>query len=191
MFWSYMVRVADKILTDIEDSLLKAEASYQLWWGIKHHGITEHYGALNDLDYVDFFHASIPIYLQSIFICLSKVFDRAGDLSGIRALKRELTNIGQESISDQISSILERNVDQIKSIKGIRDQSVGHRKTSKTVDDIYSENPITPDEIKALIDDLKSVVEFASKAFERQSNVLSTQRYLNATINLMVALKKT
>ena len=183
--------VAKKILVDIEDSLLKAEASYQLWWGITHHGIKMHYSALNDLNYVDFFHASIPIYLQSIFINLSKIFDRAGDLSGVKALKRELAEIGQASVSDKIAEILERNMEQIKSIKGIRDQSVGHRKTNKTVDDIYTENQITPDEIKMLIDELKLVVRLASEAFEREPNVLCTERYLDATINLMTARKKT
>ncbi|MEL6092684.1 hypothetical protein [Plesiomonas shigelloides] len=184
------MNVADKILCDIEDSLLKAEASYQLWWGITHHGINDYYSALNDLNYVDFFHASTPIYLQSIFICLSKIFDRAGDLSGIRSLKRELAAIGQESVSDEISAVLERNVNKIRSIKGIRDQSIGHRKTSKDADDIYTENPITPNEIKALIDDLKIVVKLASEPFERKSNVLSSQRYLDATIKLMAALNK-
>ncbi|WP_215727513.1 hypothetical protein, partial [Aliivibrio fischeri] len=179
----------EKTLMDIEDSLLKAEASYQLWWAIVGQGMSQHRNALDKLDHVDFFHASIPIFLQSMFLNLSKIFDRAEDLSGMRSLKKSLLENGKDETIHKIDCILDRNKNYIISIKGIRDQSIGHRKTHKTVEQIYNENEITPDQIKLLIEDIKTIVKIASGTIGRKYDLLDSNRYADATISLIKSIE--
>lgn len=182
------MRDINKTIEDIEASVLKAEAAVQLWWGINHHGKNDHLDAMNDLNYVDFFHAVIPLLLQGILINLSRVFDKASDLSGVKSLKEDLTAIGKLDAVTDIDAVLKKHESAVKSIKGIRDQSVAHSKHAKSVDQIYQENPITPDQMKELISTIKEVIEIASKCIGRNSNILLSQRYLDATLNLLGVL---
>ena len=179
------MRDINKTIEDIEASVLKAEAAFQLWWGINHHGKNDYLDAMNDLKHVDFFHAVIPLLLQGILINLSRVFDRASDLSGIKSLKGDLVTIGKHDAVTDINEVLKNHESAVRSIKGIRDQSVAHSKHAKSVDQIYQENPITPDQMKELISTIKEVVEIASKSVGRNSNILLSQRYLDATLNLL------
>ena len=184
------MRDINKTLEDLEDSVLKAEASYQIWWGLTHHGMSDYLGNMNNLKYVDFFHASIPIFLQSIFLNLSRVFDRAGDLSGVKALKADLVSLGHTKAAAEIEAQLLPHSQSIKSVKGIRDQSIGHKKHHKTTDQIYQENPLTPDQIRDLIEAVKRSLDIATKAIERRSNQLLSDRYVTATIELLASLGK-
>jgi len=189
LFLEASMRDINKTIEDIEASALKAEAAFQLWWGINHDGKNDHLDAMNNFKHVDFFHAVVPLLLQGILINLSRVFDRASDLSGIKSLKDDLATIGKHEAVTDIDKVLKNHVSTVKSIKGIRDQSVAHSKHAKSVDQIYQENPITPDQMKELISTIKEVVEIASKSVGRNSNILLSQRYLDATLSLLGNLR--
>lgn len=180
----------EKILNDIEDSIIKAEVSFQMWWAIEHDGRKDHIRIMNQHDFVDFFTAAIPIFLQGILINLSSIFDRAEDLSGIRSLKLELSKRGLNEALSEIEITLKPHEGAIKSIKGIRDQSVGHKKRIKTTSEIYQENPLTPDQIKELIADVKHILKFSGVSVDKHCFILQSERYKESTLNVIRALKK-
>lgn len=178
-----------KTISDIEDSLRKAYAHFEVWWALDHTGIINHLSAMNDLDYVDFFHITITSHYQCVFISLSKIFDRADDLSGIRKLKTLLDANGNNELSSLLDGVLKKHIPVIAAVKGIRDQSIAHKKGSKNVDQIYKENGVTPNQIRDLIQELIGVMTDISKSIRYSWSLYKTDRFESATLNLLHKLE--
>lgn len=178
-----------KTLSDIELSVIAADRSYQVWWAISHDGLKDYRNAINNYNYVDFFNFILPVLKQNIFINLSRVFDRHGDFSGVRKLRESLEYIGHKDCADQINFKLYPHSDTIKSIKGIRDQLIGHRVNTKNSNEVFKQNLIFLNQLKDLIEDLKVIVHEVSTLIDyspRQD--LESLRLHRAAISLLEAL---
>ncbi|MEW6995802.1 hypothetical protein AADZ84_16245 [Colwelliaceae bacterium MEBiC 14330] len=178
-----------KTVSDIEDSLNKAYAYFEVWWALDHTGIKNHHAAMNELDYVDFFHTTITAHYQCMFTSLSKIFDRAEDLSGIKKLKFLLNEAGQGDLVKHLENNLKIHEPVIKAVKGIRDQSIAHKKGAKNVRQIYSENGVTPNQIRDLIHELINIMITISNKINFSWSLYATNRFENATLNLLQKLE--
>ena len=69
---------------------IAARAHFQVWWALRNLALPRLLPAMNDLNYVDFFHASNSGHYKLFFIALSKIFDRDDRVAGIRELKKAL-----------------------------------------------------------------------------------------------------
>ena len=124
-----------------------------------------------------------------MFTSLSKIFDRAEDLSGIKKLKLLLNEAEQGDLVKLLENNLKIHKPVIKAVKGIRDQSIAHKKGAKNVRQIYSENGVTPNQIRDLIHELINIMITISHKINFSWSLYATNRFENATLNLLQKLE--
>lgn len=177
-----------KTLNDIEDTLNKAFVYSEIWWTLDHTGIKKHYDSMNEFSI--FFESTITAHYQCMFVSLSRLFDRADDLSGIKKLKSLLIDSSRDELVNLIDIKLAPHLPVIRSIKGIRDQSIAHKKGTKDIEQVYSENHVTPNQIRGLIKELIKTLRVVYKSIGYNLSITTTNRYELSTLGLLQSLEQ-
>lgn len=77
------------ITEELIEEGMAARAHFQVWWTLRNLALPQYLSTMNNLDYVDFFHASNSGHYKLFFISLSKIFDRDDRVSGVKALRED------------------------------------------------------------------------------------------------------
>lgn len=79
---------AQTITLQLIEEGVAARVHFQVWWALRNLALPKYLLAMNDLTYVDFFHASNSGHYKLFFLALSKIFDRDSRVAGINGFKR-------------------------------------------------------------------------------------------------------
>ncbi|MBN4063665.1 hypothetical protein JYT79_02675 [Cardiobacterium sp. AH-315-I02] len=182
-----------KIITDLIDEGIAANAHFQIWWALRNLALPKYLNAMNNLKYVDFFHASNSGHYKLIFISLSKIYDLDPRTSGIKNLKAELRKAGNIKMADYVEKELSSYTSLVTKLSNIRNQTIGHNQISLERKEAYNRNGVTPDEIKELIDKTCCVINEVARDIGINNTIGDSDRFESATLKLLEELdgKKT
>ena len=98
----------------------------------------------------DFFRSTIVAHFRMIFVSVGTIFD--SDDKGKSITISYLTRILDASDSMSLSDLLTKHEHTIKGMRCVRNKAIAHN-DSTSVDDIFRQASITPDQIRELIDE--------------------------------------
>ena len=81
----------NKIVTDLIEEGIASKAHFQTWWALRSLALPDYLDTMNDLEYVDFFHASNSGHYKLIFVTLSKIYDIDPKTSQVNSIEKSRT----------------------------------------------------------------------------------------------------
>lgn len=166
----------------------KARAHFQIWWALRNLALPKYLPAMNNMDYVDFFHAAISGHYVLFFLALSKIFDQDSRAAGIKELERALRAEGKTKVATEIERQLKPVEPYVKRVMSIRNRSVVHNEHAIPRNKVYEVNGITPNQLREVIDAACSSINTAARALGIANTVFESDRAERATLNLLEAL---
>jgi len=179
-----------KIINDLKSSIDEAVRHREIWWELgcsKNRAEFKHEFA--SIDYNHFLHASYEAHAVTMFLSLGRIFDNDTRTSSFRSLKYNLKESGHAQISTLIETQLKPHEKSVQKILDIRSRTIAHADTSYTERAILLDNPISHDEIKALILDTRATFYNVLNYFHLNTKQLADEIYSEATINVLRQLK--
>ncbi len=168
---------------------IKARAHYQVWWALRNRALPKYLDAMNDYEYVDFFHAASSGHYTLFLLSLSKIFDRDTRVAGIRELKRGLRAEGKSKIANEIVRLLKPHEKHVRSVIGIRNKSVVHNEYAVPIEKVYEFNGVTPNQLRDLIDATCQAINLAARDLGIVNPIFDSDRAERATLNMLAVLE--
>ena len=181
---------ARAIATTLIEEGIAARAHFQVWWALRNKALPRFYDAMNNLEYVDFFHASNAGHYKLFLLALSKIFDRDTRVAGLSELRRALSDEGRNDLVDYIERSLSPLHDRIKAIMGIRSQSLVHNERALCRGQVYEINGITPNQIRELIDVTCGTINHVASELGISNTIFDSDRSESATMKMLEALER-
>lgn len=177
----------DITLRLIEEGI-NARAHYQVWWALRNLALPKYLPAMNNPNYVDFFHASNSGHYVLFFLALSKIFDRDKRVAGISELKRALRTEGKTKVAIDITRELKPVEPYVKRVMRIRNSSVVHNEHTIPRHRVYEINGITPYQLREVIDTACSAINNSARALGISNTIFESDRAERATLKLLAVL---
>ena len=171
------------------DEGISARAHFQVWWALRNLAVPKYLRAMNDLNYVDFFHASNSGHYKLFFLALSKIFDRDSRVAGISEFKNALCAEGHECIALRITQELKPIEPLVKKVMRIRNKTIVHNEHSIPRSKVYRINGITPNQLRQIIDTVCATISAAALDLGISNIIFETDRFESATLHMLERLK--
>lgn len=181
---------AQKIIILLVEEGINARAHFQIWWALRNLSLPKYLPTMNNLDYVDFFHAANSGHYKLFFLALSKIFDRDGRVAGISELKRALRVEGKTKIALDIARQLKPVESHVKCVMRIRNRAVVHNEHIISRSKVYEINGITPNQLRDVIDATCGAINGAARALGISNTIFESDRAEQATLKLLDALDR-
>lgn len=181
---------AHDIALRLIDEGINARSHFQIWWALRNLALPKYLPAMNDLQYVDFFHAANSGHYLLYFLALSKIFDRDPRVAGISEFKRALRAEGKTNIALQIARELKPVENYVKRMMSIRNRSIAHNDHAISRSKVYEVNGITPNQLREVIDTACGAINSAAKSLGIANTIFESNRAERATLNLLDALDR-
>ena len=178
----------DKIIRDLIDEGIAARVHFQIWWALRNLALPDYYEAMNQYEYVDFFHASNSGHYKLFFIALSKIFDPDAKTSGIRSLKNALEDAGRSDLKNYIEAETANLTTLVQKVMKIRNQSVAHNQTDLSRRKVYKINGVSPNQIRELIDKTAKIINHVASQLGISNTIFKSDRAERATLKMLVTL---
>lgn len=181
---------AQTITHQLIEEGIAARAHFQVWWALRNLAIPKYLPAMNDMSYVDFFHASDSGHYKLFFLALSKIFDRDSRVAGISELKRALRSDGQGVIALRISRELNPIEPLVKRVMSIRNKTIVHNEHSMPRTKVYKINGITPNQLRLLINTVCATINSAARDQGITNTIFESDRLESATLAMLEKLNR-
>ncbi|MDO8926509.1 MAG: hypothetical protein Q7U94_06320 [Sideroxyarcus sp.] len=170
---------------------ISARAHFQVWWALCNLALPKYESTMNNLGYVDFFHASDSGHYKLFFLALSKIFDRGDSrVAGISELKKALEAEGKVNIALRISEELEPIEPLVKRVLAIRNRTIVHNEHSMPRRKVYKVNGITPNQIRLVIDTVCATINRAARDQGITNTIFESDRMERATLGMLEKLDR-
>lgn len=181
---------ARQIFWQLFEEASAASGYFHTWWALRNLAIPAYLPAMNNYEYVDFFHASNSGFLTLTFVSLSKIFDRDTRAVGMKSLREALAAEGHTAEAEAVKNQLSPHKDLVGRILGIRNKSVSHNQADLSLDEVYETYRVTANEIRQLINDVCAVMNMVAKALGSTNSISDGSRHEKAVIKLLEALER-
>jgi hypothetical protein len=169
---------------------ISARAHFQVWWALRNLALPKYLPAMNDANYVDFFHASNSGHYKLFFLALSKIFDRDSRVAGISELKKALRAEGHGRIALRIAKELKPIESLVKKVMRIRNQTIVHNEHSVPRAKVYKVNGITPNQLRQIIDTVCATISAAARDLGISNTIFDSSRFEHATLHMLERLDR-
>lgn len=181
------------LLSRLADSARAAQAHYQVWFTLTRKGkaLPEYHKDINDLRYVDFFHATNPGHYKIMIIELGCLFDTDARAASFRNLKKKLKEANKGHIVNKIDHALYGYEKLVSNILTIRSKLIAHKETDAKGIDIYKKYGVVPTKIGKLISICCSLINDINTELYGGDTILApvTDRFEKATFRLLETLR--
>lgn len=181
---------ATSITLGLIEEGIAARAHFQVWWTLRNLALPKYLSTMNNLDYVDFFHASNAGHYKLFLLALAKIFDRDDRVAGLRELRKALRVEGRADLARCIAKQLKPIEPMVKSIMQIRNRSLVHNEHSLSRKQVYRLNGITPNQIRIVIDVACNVINCTARELGISNTIFESNRLEAATINMLEKLRR-
>lgn len=185
-----MTSESQRVISVLIEEGIAARSHFQVWWVLRNTALPRFCATMNHEQYVDFFAASSAGNYKLFLLALSKIFDRDSRVAGLQALKKTLASEGRSDLADRIERELSPHQQTVSALLGIRNQSLVHNEQGVPRADVYKANPVTPNQIEALLDAVCNVVNEVALALGTTNVIFDSARTSDATLRMLEALER-
>lgn len=181
---------AQAITLQLIEEGIAARAHFQIWWALRNLALPKYLPTMNDLTYVDFFHASNSGHYKLFFLSLSKIFDRDSRVAGISELKRVLRSEGHRGIALRVARELKPIEPLVKRVMSIRNKTIVHNEHSMSRTKVYKINGITPNQLRQVIDTVCAAINGVALDQGVTNTIFESDRLESATLCMLARLAR-
>lgn len=167
----------------------RARAHFQVWWTLRSLALPTYYESMNDVEYVDFFHASNEGHYVVFILSLVKIFDRDPRVAGVKELRRVLRSEGYGAVANRLSSELKSHEAVIRAAMAIRNRSLVHNEHGITRTKLYKLNGVTPNQLRGLIDAACTSINGVAGDLGVTNRIFDGSRVERATLKMLQTLQ--
>jgi hypothetical protein len=182
--------IAVAITEHLIEEGIAARAHFQTWWALRNLAIPTYLPTMNDMAYVDFFHASNSAHYKLYFIAISKIYDRDPRVAGISELRKALKAEGRDDLARYIQQQLKPLTGLLKKVLAIRNKVIAHNEFSLPRTKVYQIHGVTPNQIRDLIDQTCEVINHVAREIGFSNTIFDSDRHQRATISMLERLKR-
>jgi hypothetical protein len=181
---------ARKIAATLIEEGIAARAHFQVWWALRNRALPRFYKTMNNLEYVDFFHASNAGHYKLFLLALAKIFDRDSRVAGLRELRCALLDEGRRDLADHLKDKISPFDPRIRAVIGIRNKSLVHNERALPRQKVYRLNGITPNQIRELIDVTCEAISHVAFELGINNTIFDSDRSERATLKMLEVLER-
>ena len=178
----------------VQEEASKSCAYFHTWWSLNNRGLAEYRWTINDSTYVDFFLTAYSGFFDLFFVSLSKLFDRTRsgnqEALGFKKFREMLNQHGFTEEAQLIKQRLEPKEEVVKRIRGIRNKAIGHNEAALTREAVFDQYPITPNEIRDLIREIRDVLNEIGRRIGYPNGISDGDRNERAVVALLETLRR-
>ncbi len=155
-------------IKELQHTVTVAGLNYEIWWVYESHDTRPKY--LNTMNgYPLFFQQSIHAHFVALLVALYRLYETRGDTYNIPSLLRILRN--QQALDRATLDQLDRMYNKARplwiKVNILRNKAFGHRSVAHTVEEVFKEAQVTPNELKQLVEATKELLNELSHARDR------------------------
>ena len=164
----------DTYITELRHTVTVAGLNHEIWWVYKSKDTRPQFvDAMNR--YSLFFQTSIHAHFVATLVALYRLYETRSDTYNISTLLRSLKE--HETIDEEILGGLNKLYQEMKplwvKVNILRNKAFGHRSTAHTVEEVFKEAAVTPNELRDLVDGTKKLLNKLSHAWDRSSHAFN------------------
>jgi hypothetical protein len=164
----------EKYIDELRHTVTVAGLNHEIWWVYKSKDTRHQYiEAMNR--YSLFFQTSIHAHFVATLVALYRLYETRDDTYNIPTLLRSLKE-GAKLPEDTLKGLN----DQYQSVKPLwikvnilRNKAFGHRSTAHTIDEVFKEAAVTPNELGDLVAKTKTLLNDLSQAWNRNTHAFN------------------
>ena len=164
-------------------------AYFHTWWSLANLAYPDFPATMNDDEHVDFFHACIAGFLSMTFVSLGKLLDRDDRALSLGKLRTILREHGFPDVAKSIEAALSGQEEVAKRVIAIRNRTISHNELSTTRDDVFDQYGTTPNEIRALVEAVRTTLNQAGSQLGWPIDISAGERSERATMALLRRLR--
>lgn len=170
-------------LLRIMSTAKEAQANFHIWKTLNSsRGDSKRLNAINDWEYVDFFHTAIWGSQALVFLSLGKIFDKGKGTLKVCKLVRGLND---DQLKDSFDSLRKKHKEVIDKVVDVRNKAIAHNEKFNDDIRVFQEVGVTPDEIESLIDDIRIMLNAAADRESISNRIPEGLRFKNAVHSLL------
>ena len=173
----------------VSEEATKSTAYFHTWWGLRNRELPNR-SAMTEPDYVEFFHACRAGFLTLTFVSFAKLLDSDKRALGLERLGKILTHDGFSPEANQIRTSLTPHQHLMARIRAIRNRAISHNEQSMTRDEVFAAYGVTPDEIRAFLEDIRNALNEVGERIGWPTRIPSGERHELATRNVLRRLSE-
>lgn len=155
-------------INELRHSVSVAGLNYDIWWVYNSKDTRPRY--LKTMNrYRLFFHTSIHAHFVATLVALYRLYEIRKDTYNIPSLLRTLKK--ERALDDQILSRLDQIYQRAKplwvKVNILRNKAFGHRSLAHTVEEVFKEARVTPNELRQLVEITKKLLNELSHAWDK------------------------
>ena len=166
----------------VREEATKSCAYFHTWWSLRNLAYPDFLPTMRDHEHVDFFRTCQVACFAMTFVSLGKLLDRDDRSLGLGRLRRILCQHGYDDVAASMKVALSGHVNLVKRVVAIRNRTISHNDLDKTRDGIFKEHGTTPDEIRALVEAIRTSLNQAGHELGWTAEISAGERHERATM---------
>lgn len=173
----------------VREEASRSCAYFHTWWSLANLAYPDFLPAMNDHEHVDFFHACRTASFAMTFVSLGKLLDRDNRALGLGQLRRILRQHGLHKAADSMKAALGAHEAVVKRVVAIRNRTISHNEFAMTPDDVFERYGTTPDEIRALVEAVRTTLNETGNKLGWPTEISAGERSERATMAVLQRLR--
>lgn len=177
-------------IEELRHTVTVSSLNYEIWWVYKGKDTRpEFIDVMND--YSIFFQTSIHAHFVSLLVGLYRLYENRPDTYNITKLLELIRNHPNFSgeVMQEITGIYEEAKPLWLKVRLLRNKAFGHRCNAHTVEEVFKEAAVSPDNLKDLLELTKKLLNAISHAYSRNTHAFNLGAREDI-INLLNDLKR-
>ena len=154
-------------ISELRHTVTVAGLNYEIWWVYKGSDTRPSY--LQTMNrYTPFFNTSLHAHFVATLVALYRLYETRNDTFNVPKLLDRVRSerLFQASDFKRIQDLHDRAIPLWKKVAILRNKAFGHRSTAHTVDDVFTEAKVSPNELKHLMEITKQLLNEISRAHD-------------------------
>lgn len=169
-----MAATVDQYISDLRQTVNAAQLNFDIWWAYKSSDTRPVYiDVLNR--YPQFFQTSLHAHFVALLTALYRLYEKREDTFNIPKLLRRLRDEGALATDwlDELDAIYVALKPLWIKVSILRSKAFGHRSTAHTVEEVFREAAVTPDELRDLVAMTKDLLNKLTLAWDQSTHAFN------------------
>lgn len=180
----------DRYISELRHTITVAGLNYEIWWVYKSKDTRPTYVETMNR-YSLLFKTSIHAHFVALLVELYRLYETRDDTFNIPSLLKILKDQGQlpDATIELLDGIYKKEAKPLWiKINILRNKAFGHRSVAHTVEEVFKEAGVTPDELRDLVEVTKKLLNELTHAWDKSVHAFNLGS-LEDTLRLLQDLK--
>ena len=167
----------DRYISELHHTITVAGLNYEIWWVYKSEDTRPLYVEVMNR-YGLFFQTSIHAHFVALLVALYRLYETRDDTFNIPSLLKILRAEARlpDSTLDLLEGIYENKAKPLWiKVNILRNKAFGHRSVAHTIEEVFEEAEVTPNELRDLVEATKNLLNGLTHALDKSVDAFNLE----------------